>query len=303
MSLPARSLAAVLLTALTASCATTPRVDPSTEEQAIRDRDRQWVQAVAAKDVQAVVGMYAPDATFMVPNAPLASGSSAIGAMWQQIFGMPNVSVTFSPTKIEVSRAGDMAYDVGTYRFAFDGPQGRVEDEGKYTVVWRKIDGQWKVASDAFNSDKPLPPPPEPAPAPAVAQPEAGQAEINAAAGMQWTDLTVPGFRPGLKMAVIHGNPMGTADYTLRLRFPDGYEFPPHWHPQGEHVTVLQGTFMLGMGERFDQTAIKTYVPGDFLYAPPKMPHYGRVRGETIVQLHGMGPFEINLVNPASPAR
>ena len=104
-------------------------------------------------------------------------------------------------------------------------------------------------------------------------------------------------------MAVLHGDPSKKGDYTIRLRFPDNYMVPPHWHPGGEHVTVLQGAFSLGMGERFDRGALKTYGPGDFLYAPAKMPHFATVKGETVVQLHGEGPLVINLVRPAAGSR
>ena len=123
--------------------------------------------------------------------------------------------------------------------------------------------------------------------------------EALAGAAAQWSDLSLPGFKPGVKLAVVHGNPGDTGDYTLRLRFPDGYEVPPHWHPQAEHLTVLQGTFLLGMGERVDRRALKALTPGDFVYAPAKMPHFAVARGETVVQLHGVGPFEVRLVESA----
>ncbi len=97
---------------------------------------------------------------------------------------------------------------------------------------------------------------------------------------------------------MIHGDPGGTGDYTLRLQFPDGYEFPPHWHPMGEHITVLSGVFRLGMGGTANAAAIREYQPGDFLYAPGRMPHFGGARGATVIQLHGNGPFSINLGSP-----
>lgn len=289
-----RPVIIALAAASMSACASMPRVDPQTEEQAIRDLDRRWVQAVAAKDLTSTVNMYATDAYFMAPNAPLATGQSEIRGMWDGLFKAPNLRLTFEPTRVQLAQGGDMAYDVGTYRLGFDTPQGRVDDEGKYTVVWKKVEGQWKVASDIFNSSKPL----APAPAMTTVVVEGQQPEMQATAGMSWTDLETPGFRPGAKMAVVHGNPMGTGDYTIRLRFPDGYEFPVHWHPNGEHVTVLQGTFMLGMGRSVDRAALRTYMPGDFIYAPAKMPHFGGVRGETVIQLHGEGPFAINLGSP-----
>lgn len=122
--------------------------------------------------------------------------------------------------------------------------------------------------------------------------------DVHSASGIKWGDLVVPGFAPGVKLAVIHGDPGSTGDYTLRLRFPDGYEFPPHWHPMGEHITVLSGVFRLGMGGTVNASAIREYQAGDFLYAPARLPHFGGARGETVIQLHGMGPFAINLGSP-----
>ena len=48
-----------------------------------------------------------------------------------------------------------MAYDYGWYTFAFDTDNGRVTDKGKYIVVWKKVGGAWKVASDIFNTNLP----------------------------------------------------------------------------------------------------------------------------------------------------
>lgn len=121
---------------------------------------------------------------------------------------------------------------------------------------------------------------------------------VSTRSAIKWTDLVVEGFDPGLKLAVIHGDPSGTGDYTVRLQFPDGYRFPGHWHPNAEHLTVLSGSFMLGMGATRNAAVEKTYSPGDFLYIPAKQPHFGGVKGATVIQLHGMGPFTINLGAP-----
>jgi quercetin dioxygenase-like cupin family protein len=117
-----------------------------------------------------------------------------------------------------------------------------------------------------------------------------------AANSITWADLSVPGFDPGAKMAVINGDPAGTGVYSLRLSFPDGYRFPPHWHPMAENVTVLSGTLLLAMGDRVDNSKLKTYGPGDFLHIEGTHPHFGGARGATVIQLHGQGPFAINLV-------
>lgn len=117
----------------------------------------------------------------------------------------------------------------------------------------------------------------------------------------KWNDIDVPGFPTGLKIAPVHGNPDKAGElYTLRLRFPDGYAFPAHWHPMAENVTVIAGTIYLGMGDKAMEGAAKRYIAGDFLHIPGKMPHFGHVRGETVIQLHGTGPFQIILASAAT---
>lgn len=121
-----------------------------------------------------------------------------------------------------------------------------------------------------------------------------------AANAVTWSDADIPGFPPGMKIAAIQGNSAETGLYTLRLSFPDGYRFPAHWHPMAEHVTVLSGTLQLAMGDRPDDSKLKAYTSGDYLYVPATMPHFGGARGFTVIQLHGQGPFTINLVKSPS---
>lgn len=122
--------------------------------------------------------------------------------------------------------------------------------------------------------------------------------EVRENTKLTWVDMDVPGFAPGMKMAALNGDP-SVADqlYTLRLKFPDGYRFPAHYHPKAENLTVLSGTFLLEMGPK-ETGAFTKYVPGDYLFIPPTMPHSGGATGETVIQLHGVGPFDIMLVKP-----
>ncbi len=118
-----------------------------------------------------------------------------------------------------------------------------------------------------------------------------------AAADLEYEGIEVPGFPSGLEIATIHGDfTVEDEPYTLRLAFPDGYMFPPHWHPRAENVTVLEGTFLLAMGEEFDEGALESYEPGDYLFVAAETPHFGGVEGRTVIQLHGIGPFEIMVV-------
>jgi uncharacterized RmlC-like cupin family protein len=119
--------------------------------------------------------------------------------------------------------------------------------------------------------------------------------EMHSASSLTWGDLTAPGFAPGAKIAVLHGDPSGPGGFVLRLQFPDGYQIPVHWHPTGENVTVVSGSLSLGMGNAVDASALHSHGPSDFVYLPPAQPHYGQAHGVTIVQINGRGPFVINV--------
>ena len=110
---------------------------------------------------------------------------------------------------------------------------------------------------------------------------------------------------PGAKFAVIEGDPGATTgDFTVRVKMPDGYKIPPHWHPARENVTVLSGSLKVGMGDKFDETNMMAFSTGSFAYLDPDMHHYAMASGETEIQIHGLSPFAINYVNPADdPSR
>ena len=103
----------------------------------------------------------------------------------------------------------------------------------------------------------------------------------------------------GGQLAVLEGNPgASSGDYTVRLKMPDGYRIAPHWHPQRENVTVISGTFKVGMGDRFDESKMGAFPAGSFAYLDPDMHHYAMASGEVVVQVHGTAPLQINYVNP-----
>ncbi|HXO21410.1 MAG TPA: cupin domain-containing protein [Thermoanaerobaculia bacterium] len=112
-----------------------------------------------------------------------------------------------------------------------------------------------------------------------------------------------PFLPPGVKLAVLEGDPGAAGSYVLRLSMPDGYKIPPHHHPTVENVTVISGEFHLGMGDKFDAAAGKTLPPGTFGYLPAEMNHYAWAKGRTVVQVHGEGPFAITYVNAADDPR
>ena len=113
-----------------------------------------------------------------------------------------------------------------------------------------------------------------------------------------------PVLPPGAQMAVLAGDPTkaGTL-FTIRAKFPNGYKIPPHWHPTDENVTVIKGTFVMGLGEKFNEAAAHEIRAGGFAMMPKEVRHYAWAKGETIVQVHAIGPFEFNYVNAADDPR
>jgi hypothetical protein len=114
----------------------------------------------------------------------------------------------------------------------------------------------------------------------------------------------VAGPLPNVKQAVIEGNPAEPGPFTVRLLLPACTWVPPHWHPGIEHVTVLSGTFNVGMGEKFEPEMLapknlKKLPAGSFAVIPPKTPHFVWITEETIIQLHGVGPWSLTYVDPA----
>src|SRR5215470_2639242 len=92
--------------------------------------------------------------------------------------------------------------------------------------------------------------------------------------------------------------------YTLRLSCADGVKFAPHWHPTTENVTVIKGAAAVGMGAKWDDALLKDVPVGGFFSATPHMTHFAQCKGDSILQVHGVGPFVINFVgaNASQPA-
>jgi quercetin dioxygenase-like cupin family protein len=110
-----------------------------------------------------------------------------------------------------------------------------------------------------------------------------------------------PPFIPkGAQVAVLEGDPgAASGDFTVRVKMPAGYRFPPHWHPHRENVTVLSGTFKVGMGDTFDESKMASFPAGSFAYLDPDMHHYAMASGgEVVVEVHGQSPFQFNYINP-----
>lgn len=117
-----------------------------------------------------------------------------------------------------------------------------------------------------------------------------------------WTPAP-PSFPAGAKAAVLEGDPKQAGPFTMRISFPDGYRISPHFHPAAERVTVIQGTMRVGMGDKFDASALTPLPAGAYLAMQPGTRHFAQAKGKTIVQINGIGPWKLTYVNPADDPR
>ena len=114
---------------------------------------------------------------------------------------------------------------------------------------------------------------------------------------MKWGPAP-PVLPAGAQVAVLDGDPFKPGYFSLRLKFPDGYQVPAHWHPTDEHIIVVKGTFRAGMGDALKESGLHDFPAGSFIKMPKRMHHFAAAKGETIVQIYGPGPFVINYLNP-----
>jgi len=112
-----------------------------------------------------------------------------------------------------------------------------------------------------------------------------------------------PFFAPGARFAVMQGDPSASGEYTVRLELPAGYVIKPHYHPTDEHVTVLSGRFLVGMGDSVDTKQAMVLGQDGFITAPAQAHHFAVAARKTVVQVHGMGPFAITYVHAADDPR
>jgi len=271
-----RRFGCVLLLAALAGCA---KVDVEAEKAALMTADKEWSQTT--KDLDKFMTYFASDATSYAPGAPAVTGTDGIRKLMGAIVGAPGVSLSWTASKAVVGAGGDIGYTAGTYEES----SAAGSEKGKYVTTWKKVDGAGKVTDDIFNSDA----------APASGS---GPHVMLAPGELKWGDAP-PSLPPGAKMAVVQGDPTQAQPFVVRAQVPAGYKVPPHWHPGDENITVLSGTVALGMGEQFDESKMTTIPVGGYASLPAEMRHYFMAKTATTFQVHGMGPFVVNYVNPA----
>jgi len=127
-----------------------PAVDLAAEEQAVRNRSGEWMNYANSKDAASIAnGIFAPDA-IMISDDKAYRGSSEIqAAMEEQIKKAPDALVNWTSDKVRVADSGDLAVEFGSFTFDPDGEGKKSARQGLFATTWAKVDGQWRVTSDA----------------------------------------------------------------------------------------------------------------------------------------------------------
>jgi quercetin dioxygenase-like cupin family protein len=132
---------------------------------------------------------------------------------------------------------------------------------------------------------------------------ESSKHVMVAASEVKWGPAP-PSLPPGAQLGVLDGDPaVAGKPFVVRIKFPDGYRVQPHWHPADENVVVLSGSFSVGMGDTFNEGTMMAMAPGGYAKMPKEVHHYAMAKGDTVIQLHGTGPFTVTYVNPKDDPR
>jgi ketosteroid isomerase-like protein len=133
-----------------------PITKKSTDKKAIRKLDVAWGNTASKRDLDAVVAFYARAGSVVWPGVPAAHGTARIRSAWKKVFAQyRGLTLKFTAERIDVANSADLAADFGKVSFGYDTPKGRVMNIGKYVVVWKKVNGAWKVLYDSYNMNNP----------------------------------------------------------------------------------------------------------------------------------------------------
>lgn len=107
----------------------------------------------------------------------------------------------------------------------------------------------------------------------------------------------------GAQMAVLEGAPSKAGPFTIRVKMPADFKVPAHTHPIEERLTVIEGTFRYGDGERFDEKTLKDYPAGSYLVIPKNQAHFGGSKRGAVIQIIGNGPWDIHYLDQQEDPR
>ena len=127
-------------------------VDKQAEERAIRSQEQRWREALTAKDSAGIGQFYAEDGYYLPQGSDGYEGRREVSGRWLGERAGSLTELEREPKRIEVADAGDLAYEVGTYKVRWESKErGRGEASGNYVTVWKKVGGDWKTAAYIWN--------------------------------------------------------------------------------------------------------------------------------------------------------
>jgi len=128
-----------------------------------------------------------------------------------------------------------------------------------------------------------------------AADPDPATMVIKRDADIVWNENPIA---PGLKTAVVFGDPSKPGIYVVRVRFAPGTMSPPHFHPEARYIVVLKGTWWVGAGPKWDRNATTPVPAGSFVVHHPEKIHYDGAKDEEVtLQITGVGPSATKLVD------
>lgn len=114
---------------------------------------------------------------------------------------------------------------------------------------------------------------------------------------------TFNAFPPGAKAAFLTGDPRKPGYFALRVKIPPNYKVPPNWQTVEIFVTVLSGSYSIGVGNNFNPKNGKTLPSTGSVVIPADSHLYFWSKKGAILEIHGVGPWDIHYVNPADDPR
>lgn len=122
--------------------------------------------------------------------------------------------------------------------------------------------------------------------------------ELTMLSPMDMTDWGTPkALLPGAKDYVLQGNPGTYGPYTIRLHLPAGFKIAPYTQSSTTFITVLSGDYHMGVGSTFNVAKGKELVAGSFVIVPPDVAVYAWTTADTVLQIHGVGPWDVKYLN------
>ena len=278
----------VVLAAIGLTSACMRPADIREEQAALRAADQEWSESLR-EDVDTFLSYLTTDATIHMTGLPPLDSPEAIRREISSRAESSGYSAQWRASEVQVSASADLGYTVGAYTVTRTNVAGNaIPETGKYVAIWRKQSGQWKIAEIISNADTP---------------PPSASLPHVIVDGRTLTWNASDSMPPGARVARLAGDPGKPGAVTVRVQFPAGYRLPPHRHPDDEHLTVLSGTIAVGMGDTFNEAALKDVPAGGYIVFPATDSHYVLSRTAATVQSISMGPLGVVYANTSDDPR